>query len=1003
MATVKSLEDMLSSEVDESAVTALVGSLESQLASSNIQLSSQDVNTTSVTVNHVNNAVLVDNNVTRLLDGQKQGVIAASQAVSLINVGKPTIVSSPIVDVNATSTATSSASNVIATLPGALPASGYITQVTGPSQQSFFSPIVSGNITVNRATNSQEIKVVSQAVVSQINSTCTINTRSKTAAAAAAAMPNGSPNNVGLLTVRPNQTSSMGAIYDLANVASQQSPIVTSNTCVTTTTPTSSQVQVTVANGKQITAIKSQADSKSSNEKNGKPLVITRSQENISVPNTVVQTTVMHQIAGTNVIQVSNPTVVSKSHVTTSQPVSVVSQVVTPSILSPGVQIVNVNPRLGVQSLTGQKTLAPRVMLATNPVRITTGPQILTARAGVAGQRGLSQNNAQIKVQTYQQQRVSAPKSQIVGQKVIPCSTNKGTITLAPGMVRGAVLLKAENGQLQVVNIAGSSASTIPGAATYRLQSIPPGATNVRTVTPQQLVSVPVSATGLKANQVSVTVPQSIVVTNIQPGTTPLSDANSRLSSPSTTKSGVIKAGINGNLTTPLTVQTTTANSQPGTPTQMSPNTAKKKCKNFLSTLIRLADEQPAAVARSVRNLIQGIIDGTMQAEEFTAKLQKELNSAPQPYLVPFLKKNLPYLRHSLITKELTIEGVRPPPPGAMILPHPSSNLQQIQIGQKRPVMQPTTQVRLMSGQTAPLAAQLLQQNQSIINQRYSVPRLPSTTQAKSLLVGKTIVASSVAASSPATVTALQSKFQAKIPVINSAKDPGKRTFSTLRDDDDINDVAAMGGVNLVEESQKILASNSEIVGTQIRSCKDESFLFSSALQRRIHEIAQKHGLDEVSQDVINLISHASQIRLKNLIEKLSVIAEHRVETPKNDSRYEITQDVKSQIKFIEELDRLEKRRHEEQEREILLRAAKSRSKLEDPEQLKLKQKAKEMQRAELEELRQREANTTALLAIGPRKKFKLENNLSTSNQASPGSYSGSSNNPPKFQLTFRL
>lgn len=40
----------------------------------------------------------------------------------------------------------------------------------------------------------------------------------------------------------------------------------------------------------------------------------------------------------------------------------------------------------------------------------------------------------------------------------------------------------------------------------------------------------------------------------------------------------------------------------------MSPNTAKKKCKNFLSTLIRLADEQPAAVAKSVRNLIQGII-----------------------------------------------------------------------------------------------------------------------------------------------------------------------------------------------------------------------------------------------------------------------------------------------------------------------------------------------------------------------------------------------------------
>lgn len=40
-------------------------------------------------------------------------------------------------------------------------------------------------------------------------------------------------------------------------------------------------------------------------------------------------------------------------------------------------------------------------------------------------------------------------------------------------MVRGAVLLKTENGQLQVVNIAGASGSPLPGTATYRLQSLP--------------------------------------------------------------------------------------------------------------------------------------------------------------------------------------------------------------------------------------------------------------------------------------------------------------------------------------------------------------------------------------------------------------------------------------------------------------------------------------------------------------------------------------------------
>lgn len=385
MATVKSLEDMLSSEVDESAVTALVGSLESQLASSNIQLTSQDVNTSSVTVNHVNNAVLVDGNVTRLLDAQKQGVIAVSQAVSLINVGKPTVVGSQITDSSVTSTASNS-NNIISTLPGALPASGYITQVTGPSQQTFFSPVVCGNISVNRSTSNQEIKVVytSQSLVSQINSTSTINTRSKTAAAAATTMPNGSPNNLNLMNVRTNQTPSLSAIYDLANVASQQSPIVTSNTCNSTTTATSSQVQVTIANGKQVVATKSQPDTKVS-DKNVKVSVSTRSQDTISAPSTIVQTTVMHPV-GSNVIQVNTPSVVSKGHVTTSQPVSVVSQVVTnPSLLTPGVQIVNVNPRLGVSGLATQKTLAPRVMLAaTNPVRIA--PQILTARGGVAGQ-----------------------------------------------------------------------------------------------------------------------------------------------------------------------------------------------------------------------------------------------------------------------------------------------------------------------------------------------------------------------------------------------------------------------------------------------------------------------------------------------------------------------------------------------------------------------------------------------------------------------------------------
>lgn len=43
--------------------------------------------------------------------------------------------------------------------------------------------------------------------------------------------------------------------------------------------------------------------------------------------------------------------------------------------------------------------------------------------------------------------------------------------------------------------------------------------------------------------------------------------------------------------------------------------------------------------------------------------------------------------------------------------------------------------------------------------------------------------------------------------------------------DDDINDVAAMGGVNLAEETQRILGST-EMIGTQIRYAKSFYFTF---------------------------------------------------------------------------------------------------------------------------------------------------------------------------------
>lgn len=43
-----------------------------------------------------------------------------------------------------------------------------------------------------------------------------------------------------------------------------------------------------------------------------------------------------------------------------------------------------------------------------------------------------------------------------------------------------------------------------------------------------------------------------------------------------------------------------------------------------------------------------------------------------------------------------------------------------------------------------------------------------------------------------------------------------------------------------------------------------------------------------------------------------------------DDERYEQASDVRAQLKFFEQLDQIEKQRKDEQEREILMRAAKA-------------------------------------------------------------------------------
>lgn len=306
-------------------------------------------------------------------------------------------------------------------------------------------------------------------------------------------------------------------------------------------------------------------------------------------------------------------------------------------------------------------------------------------------------------------------------------------------------------------------------------------------------------------------------------------------------------------------------------------------------------------------------------------------------HVFTYFQKSLPLLRQSLVTKELTIEGIRPPPanvvysvisgtptiqtqvrpglatsqvrlvsPGTTVV-RPNQVIQQRLVAPLRGAVQQTTRMVtairqpnsnvIVSSSQPPALHPVYPANRgvNIVRQQVQVRqvnptqiRSPMTIRASAPVQGKGSVAAVKVGGAKPTVPSSFSK--------PGGKDKEKKSFSAAyAGDDDINDVAAMGGVNLAEETQRILGST-EFVGTQIRSCKEEFFLSVGALQQRVRLASARHGLEEPGSDVAAIVSHAVQERLKNLVEKLAIITEHRLEMVKSDPRYEVTNDVKGAL-----------------------------------------------------------------------------------------------------------
>ncbi|XP_008545429.1 transcription initiation factor TFIID subunit 4 [Microplitis demolitor] len=631
-----------------------------------------------------------------------------------------------------------------------------------------------------------------------------------------------------------------------------------------------------------------------------------------------------------------------------------------------------------------------------------------------------------------------------------------------------------------------------------------------------QSVSQTAQAGSTEIKTTASTTPTSVVYSVASPASAATADPGV----PTLTKTKVLPISLNK--TTPKISTTFQSDQQ-----KVMINKMVQKCCVFFNNLLAEASTIQQGNTRNVKSnltkLIQDVIDNKIEAKQFADRLELMLNAVRQPLLVDFLTKSLPQLRTSLYLKQMTIHGIRPPPPTVALSTlqlAPTSVKQQslIKSKVKSPVSDnpsrqlpvtttiPPARITIPSGfvmmppasaatprttwamppatlampsaivtkssttvtippRTLSIASTTLAMSPATVampsttvtkpsatvaipsrtlsipsktlvmptatvtmpSARFMVPpttvtKAPATTQIKPYqsssksvrptkklvrtdnlkptpVVG-TKITKTIGHQSPLTTTsniqqlptifnptiqqssthtsANFNKFSEDNKKINIAIGVReKKTDSSIKtNEDELNDVITMGGIDIAEESKAILSST-EKVGTKVRSCKEKLFLNSTSLQNKIKQMLLKHGLEGAESDVIALVSHATEQRLRGLVEKMSTISEHRLDFNRNDPRYEVTQDVRAQLRFLQEVDKAAVQKREAKELALMLKASKRKSK--DDEQIKLKEKAKEMQKAEMEKKRQRDADITALQALGPRKKPRFDADMTSS------------------------
>uniref|UniRef100_A0A1I7YYF6 TAFH domain-containing protein n=1 Tax=Steinernema glaseri TaxID=37863 RepID=A0A1I7YYF6_9BILA len=413
---------------------------------------------------------------------------------------------------------------------------------------------------------------------------------------------------------------------------------------------------------------------------------------------------------------------------------------------------------------------------------------------------------------------------------------------------------------------------------------------------------------------------------------------------------------------------------------------AVMKCARFFRTLIQLSNQPDhQQSAELVTGLVRDVIKGQLEVEQFTARLQKALGSKAQPHLQPFLQKTLPALRDQMQRQELILEGMNLSQIVGVI---PAGDASTFSAPEAPPVSFSNGQQIVMQQRIPPPGmgnVQYVQSGQHLIKTDGPAPM----TRMGSMGVNGTPSPASVLSTPPPNSVGAPPSILVKSEPI----EPGTPVSISSQHEDQPKSNAPGPSITYAQAAPQMpattvtapVAAPAEQIQTKpftnVQMLNQYRVLSLDVLLSRI-----RHAMPETSSapssanslpaddQALTLLAQAAEYRLRKVLTHVSTTAEHRSEQLRSNPNYRQLDDHRRQLKFVEEMEKIDYERRENREKEALIRMSKSKGK--DKDTL---EKAKQIQQADQLAARNRDANAAAMAALSGTKKRRLDDPLGQS------------------------